>query len=136
MPFLKRGKARYERKRFVKQEVTKPSLLNPGSSEPTSISIEPAISLETTKEPEVSENINLAVSNENNDIPKTELAEDKISYQSVNYRVPKEERLLDLPLEEEVSGENYIVPEEASYRMTPVENPVPIGVALKKKRRN
>lgn len=62
--------------------------------------------------------------------------EEKISYQEVSYRVPKEERLLDLPLEEEVPGENYVIPEETTYNIMPVGNAVPIGVALKKKRKN
>ena len=68
--------------------------------------------------------------------PEPETEEQKISYQEVTYRVPKEERLLDLPLEEEVFGEQEAsIPDEKSYNITPVANDVPIGVALKKKRR-
>jgi hypothetical protein len=111
MPFLKRGKARYERKRFVKQEPTKSS--NQSIVESAPVEIQPS-----------------AVEQEK------PLEEEKVAYQPVNYRVPKEERLLDLPLEKEVPGEDYVVPEEASYNIMPVGNPVPIGVALKKKRRN
>ena len=62
--------------------------------------------------------------------------EPKVSYQEVTYRVPKEERLLDLPLEEEVFGEqDSSIPDEKSYNITPVANDIPIGVALKKKRK-
>jgi hypothetical protein len=69
--------------------------------------------------------------------------EEKIAYQEVNYRVPKEERLLDLPLEEEVFGEENINPEEedssieeeGTYNIQPVGQPVSIGIALKKKKR-
>lgn len=66
--------------------------------------------------------------------PVTE--EQKVSYQEITYRVPKEERLLDLPLEEEVFGEqDSSIPDEKSYNITPVTNDVPIGIALKKKKR-
>jgi len=69
--------------------------------------------------------------------------EEKIAYQEVNYRVPKEERLLDLPLEEEVFGEENInseeeassTEEEGTYNIQPVGQPVSIGIALKKKKR-
>lgn len=67
---------------------------------------------------------------------KTE--EEKISYQEVSYRVPKEERLLDLPLEEEVFGEQNVETEEeeeGTYTAQPVDQPVSIGIALKKKKR-
>ena len=113
MPFLKRGKARYERKRFVKQE-----------PQPTTPSIEKIVE-SAPIEAEVP-----VVEQEN------PVEEEKVSYQPINYRVPKEERLLDLPLEEEVPGEDYVVPEETSYNIMPVGNAVPIGVALKKKRKN
>ena len=61
--------------------------------------------------------------------------EEKVAYQEVTYRVPKEERLLDLPLEEEVFGEENIETEEGTYTAQPVGEPVSIGVALKKKKR-
>lgn len=61
--------------------------------------------------------------------------EEKVAYQEVSYRVPKEERLLDLPLEEEVFGEENIESEDGTYTAQPVGEPVSIGVALKKKKR-
>jgi len=109
MPFLKRGKARYERKRYTQQVPAAPVAL------PQSV---------------------VEDSPTNSEISTPEAEETKISYQEVTYRVPKEERLLDLPLEEEVFGEqDTSVPDEKAYNITPVTNSVPIGVALKKKKR-
>ena len=69
-------------------------------------------------------------------VEQTAEEETKVSYQEITYRVPKEERLLDLPLEEEVFGEqDTSIPDEKSYNITPVANDVSIGVALKKKKR-
>ncbi len=62
--------------------------------------------------------------------------EEKIPYQEVTYRVPKEERLLDLPLEEEVFGEENIVSDiQQPVNNQPVAESVSIGIALKKKKR-
>jgi hypothetical protein len=62
--------------------------------------------------------------------------EEKIAYQEVTYRVPKEERLLDLPLEEEVFGEENIASDiQQPVNNQPVGEPVSIGIALKKKKR-
>ncbi len=62
--------------------------------------------------------------------------EEKIPYQEVTYRVPKEERLLDLPLEEEVFGEENIASDiQEPVNNQPVGEPVSIGIALKKKKR-
>lgn len=61
--------------------------------------------------------------------------EPKISYQEVTYRVPKEERLLDLPLEEEVE-EEYSGSYDELYEYSQKESDeVAIGVVLKKKRK-
>ncbi len=59
----------------------------------------------------------------------------KITYQEVTYRVPKEERLLDLPLEEEVEEEysgSYSDDGDAEKNSA---NELAIGVVLKKKRK-
>ena len=62
--------------------------------------------------------------------------EEKIPYQEVTYRVPKEERLLDLPLEEEVFGEENIASDiQEPVNNQPVGDQVSIGIALKKKKR-
>lgn len=58
----------------------------------------------------------------------------KIAYQEVTYRVPKEERLLDLPLEDEVE-EEYSGSYETDIFETKSSDDLSIGVVLKKKRR-
>lgn len=106
MPFLVRGKARARQNKPIPPPI------------PTPQQVSPATELEKPVEIQESEE------------------EAKISYQEVTYRVPKEERLLDLPLEEEVFGEgDTSIPDEKAYNITPVANSVPIGVALKKKKR-
>lgn len=107
MPFLTRGKAR------ARQNKPNPP---PATQAPVE-SVSPVIS-----EPE-----------KQIETPTEE--ESKVSYQEVTYRVPKEERLLDLPLEEDIAGEEYLAPDEKEYNMMPVGDGVSIGVALKKKRR-
>ena len=105
MPFLVRGKAR------ARQNKVTPSIQPAQTSEPV-----PPVTVEKTEES-----------------PTEDV---KVTYQEVTYRVLKEERLLDLPLEEEVFGEqNTAIPDEKSYNITPVTNDVPIGIALKKKKR-
>ena len=117
MPFLTRGKARDRkyRPKPINLPVVIPALTS--SQEPTKV-------IESNEVPNLVD-----------EVCKTIDSEEKISYQEVTYRVPKEERLLDLPLEEEVPGEDYVVSEESSYNIMPVGNAVPIGVVLKKKKK-
>lgn len=62
--------------------------------------------------------------------------ESTVAKQEVTYRVPKEERLLDLPLEEEILEEEEAGDlDERTYNVMPVDNPVSIGAVLKKKKR-
>ena len=71
-------------------------------------------------------------------VEEATVEEPKVVKQEVTYRVPKEERLLDLPLEEEVFGEKEtedIDQEQTEYNMMPVGDPVSIGAVLKKKKR-
>lgn len=106
MPFLVRGKARARQNKSNASPIPLSQPVSPVVDE-TDNSVEPVVEEDT-----------------------------KVSYQEVTYRVPKEERLLDLPLEEEVFGEEeYSVPDEKAYNITPVAAGVPIGVALKKKKR-
>ena len=106
MPFLTRGKARARQNKVIPPQPTPIP-----ASEPI-----PPVAVETPIE--------------------SPTEETKVTYQEVTYRVPKEERLLDLPLEEEVFGEqDTSIPDEKAYNITPVTNDIPIGVALKKKKR-
>lgn len=75
-------------------------------------------------------------------VPEVSVAEEqKVPYQEVTYRVPKEQRLLDLPLEEEVFKEEEqleeetVSPDENIYNIQPVGDPVSIGEVLKKKKK-
>lgn len=115
MPFLKRGKAR------ARQYRAKPPPTPPVTN----------VAIVTPPPPEV-EPVNLIESS-------SPAEETKVPYQEVTYRVPKEERLLDLPLEEEVFGEENLQEEEATdknaYNIQPVGEPVSIGAVLKKKKR-
>ena len=70
------------------------------------------------------------------ELPSVESPEEiKVSKQDVTYRVPKEESLLDLPLEEEILEEEANELDERTYNVMPVDNPVSIGAVLKKKRK-
>lgn len=127
MPFLTRGKARSRinrpkivsaarppaNQKLISQQ-TLPEVVITSSSPPIE-PVPPVNIVETTKE------------------------EEKVSYQEITYRVPKEERLLDLPLEEEVFGEEeeeeIYGPDERIYNIQPVGEPVSIGMVLKKKKR-
>lgn len=111
MPFLTRGKARFNRNRIK------------NISEPTTNDTSPpveefALTPTSIEEPVISE-------------------ETKVQKQEVTYRVPKEERLLDLPLEEEIleDEEETNGVDEQTYNIMPVGNPVSIGAVLKKKKR-
>ena len=110
MPFLVRGKARARQYRPKAQAA---STVPENTPAPESVASEPAV--------------------------EENLEDEKVTYQEVTYRVPKEQRLLDLPLEDEVFGEEYEEEtsnsEENVYKATPVGEPVSIGVVLKKKKR-
>lgn len=71
--------------------------------------------------------------------PEPVVEELKVIKQEVTYRVPREERLLDLPLEEEVFGEeaepHAAEIDETNYNAMPVGDPVSIGAVLKKKKK-
>ena len=67
-------------------------------------------------------------------VEQTAEEETKVSYQEITYRVPKEERLLDLPLEEEVF-EKEEEKEEKPYKPLDSEEHVSIGAVLKKKKK-
>lgn len=111
MPFLTRGKARYNRNRFK-------NIAEPPAND-TRIDFDEIASVPSNTENPVI------------------LEEPKIIKQEVTYRVPKEERLLDLPLEEEIFEEEEETNEldEQTYNIMPVGNPVSIGAVLKKKKR-
>ena len=107
MPILVRGKARARQNRPTPPPVVIPPVV---SEEPAVISELPSV-----ESPE----------------------ETKLLKQEVTYRVPKEERLLDLPLEEEIleDEEETNGVDEQTYNIMPVGNPVSIGAVLKKKKR-
>lgn len=110
MPFLTRGKAR--------ARLNRPKMSN--------ISC-PPVSIEKKEEQPSPASI------EETSVPENLKEEQKISYQEVTYRVPKEERLLDLPLEEEIPEEELNVPDETGSASN--EENVAIGVVLKKKKK-
>jgi hypothetical protein len=118
MPFLKRGKARARqyRKKIVPPQTQTATPPPQQTNVPTPIPVSESIS--------ESDNVNENVAEE----------QQKVSYQEITYRVPKEERLLDLPLEEEVF-EKEEEKEEKPYKPLDSEEHVSIGAVLKKKKK-
>ena len=107
MPFLTRGKARARQNKPSPPQVVTP---------PAPIEETQSITPETSE---------------------TDMEQTNVLKQEVTYRVPKEERLIDLPLEEEIleDEEETNGVDEQTYNIMPVGNPVSIGAVLKKKKR-
>lgn len=126
MPFLTRGKAR--------SRINRPKVINTARL--------PTNHKSNTKET-ISEAVAVVDEQDNVSpilVQEVKEEEQKVTYQEVTYRVPKEERLLDLPLEEEVFGEQEeetenSEPDHNTYNIQPVGEPVSIGAVLKKKKR-